>query len=386
MRRILIKTLALCVFVGSIAYVTFQLDTSPMSLKQSYKNLAKLPFGTQFTDHMFIMEWNQERGWHNSRIETYKRLSFDPSSLHMHYGQGIFEGMKAFRTIDNRCVLFRPLEHLERMNASARIMCMPEIDVSTVLKYLKELLCKDRAWIPSEKGTALYIRPTMIATEPTINLKPSACYLFFIILSPVGSLYQEGFNPVDILVCDTYTRASMGSVGEAKTGGNYAASMRAQQEAKKEACAQVLWLDPVERRYIEEVGSMNIFFITSDNEIITPELTGTILRGITRKSVLSLSRSLGFKVTERRITIDEIIEGIQSGTVKELFGTGTAAGIAPIGSLRYKNRAYVVNDRQTGPITKLLYDSLTKIQYGIAPDAERWLEPLPKVALKDGSN
>jgi branched-chain amino acid aminotransferase len=337
------------------------------------KDMSKVSFGTIFTDNMFTMEWDELHGWHNAKIGKYKPFSFDPSSIHMHYGCEIFEGMKAYKTSDGKSVLFRPRANFMRMNNSAERMCMPTIDVDFVVEQLKALVKKDADWIPTERGTSLYIRPTMIATEATINLKPSNKFLFFIIMSPVGAIYKEGFNPVAILVSEKYTRASIGGVGNVKTGGNYAASMLAQNEAKKEGYAQVMWLDPVERKYVEEVGSMNIFFVIN-NEIITPELTGTILPGITRNSILKLGKKMNFKMIERKISIDEIINAINNGTCTEIFGTGTAAVISPVGKFQYKDQIYIINNNQTGPITKQLFKDLTDIQYGAQLDTFNWIE------------
>ncbi len=331
------------------------------------------PFGSQFTDHMFVMEWNTEQGWYNKRIQPYQSFQLDPAVASLHYGQEIFEGMKAFAATNDRIVLFRPRNNLTRMNNSARIMCMPEIDVEEVLSWLKKLVELDKQWVPTERGTSLYIRPTMIATQKTLNLKPSTDFIFFIILSPVGALYEQGFNPVSILVSEHYTRASAGGVGQAKAGGNYAASMRAQKEAQAVGCAQVLWLDPIERNYIEEVGAMNIFFVI-DGVVVTPSLTDSILPGITRLSVLELCKANGIACQERRITIHEVVEGIKNGSVTEIFGSGTAAVITPVGSLRYKGTTYTVNNNQTGPFTQKLFTLLTDIQYGISEDIHNWVE------------
>ena len=339
-------------------------------------------FGTIFTNHMFVMEWTSKNGWHNARIESYKPFSFDPASLHMHYGSEIFEGLKAHRTEQGNILLFRPRDHLHRMNQSAKRMCMPEIDVDFVLQALKLLIKQDQEWVPDTQGASLYIRPTMIATESTINLKISEKYLFFILLSPVYALYKDGFKPIPILVSERYTRSSIGGVGQAKTGGNYAASMLAQKEAKEQGCAQVLWLDPVERTYIEEVGSMNIFFVIN-NELITPELTGTILPGITRKSVLELAQKAGLTVIEKRISLEEVLEAIEAGACTEIFGTGTAAVISPIGSLRYKNKDYIVNGGKTGKITQDIFTQLTSVHRGIAPDLYGWTENITPKAVQN---
>ncbi len=329
--------------------------------KESTRDMSPAGFGQVFTDHMFVMEWNEKDGWHNMRIQSYRPFSVDPAALHMHYGQEIFEGMKAFYTEDKHIVLFRPEEHLKRFNQSAQIMCMPEIDVNAVLSWVKKLVKIDRCWVPQDRGQSLYIRPTMIATEATINLKPSASYTFFVVLSPVGSFYEKGFAPIDIMVTDTFTRSSIGGVGMAKTGGNYAASMRAQKEAHQKGYAQVLWLDSVERKFVEEVGTMNIFFVIRDT-LVTPMLTGTILPGITRKTVLEVAQEWGMSVSERKISIDEVVNGIKTGSIKEAFGTGTAVGIAPIGKIAYKNNVYAINEGKTGPVTYKIYNKIMAIQ------------------------
>jgi branched-chain amino acid aminotransferase len=339
-------------------------DREPVDVK----NLA---FGTVFTDNMFVMKWSESQGWHDARIEPYHAFSFDPSSLHLHYGSEIFEGMKAFRTAEDHFVLFRPQEHLQRMNRSAKRMMMPEIDTHFVEAELKKLVSADSRWVPKDPGTSLYIRPTMVATQKTINLVVSNEYLFYIIMSPVGSFYKNGQKPTSILVSDTYTRSSVGGVGDVKTGGNYAASMMAQHDAKKQGYDQVLWLDPVERRYVEEVGSMNIFFVMGD-EIVTPELTGTILPGITRKSVLEYGRAQGWKMTERRISIDEVVQSIENGTCTEIFGTGTAAVISSVGKLRYKGKDFIVADIAHS-YTQKVYDAITGIQQGRVTDEWGWL-------------
>lgn len=336
------------------------------------KDINNIEFGSVFTDHMFIMDWDSQNGWSNARIEPYKPFVIDPSSIHLHYGMEIFEGMKAYKSADDKVFLFRPTNNFNRMNDSAKRICMPEIDVHFVLEQLKLLVKNDQDWIPNQKGTSLYIRPTMIATENTINLRPSKSFKFFIIMSPVGAIYKEGFNPVPILVSEKYTRSSIGGVGNVKTGGNYAASMLAQKEAKDQGFSQVLWLDPVHRRNIEEVGAMNIFFVI-DGELVTPQLTGTILPGITRDSVIKLAQSLGYKVCERQISIDELTELIENKRCSEIFGTGTAAVISPVGKIKYKDKEYTINNNQTGDITKTLFNTLTGIQQGSIEDKFDWV-------------
>ncbi|HXW85722.1 MAG TPA: branched-chain amino acid aminotransferase [Candidatus Bathyarchaeia archaeon] len=334
---------------------------------------APTTFGTHFTDHMFVMEWNKDRGWHNQRIEPYHNFSFPPSSAHMHYGQEIFEGMKAFRTKDNTCVIFRPYDHFERMNQSAHIMSMPEIDPKTVTQWLKKLLIVDKSWIPGDLGTALYLRPTMIATDAHLKLKPSDTYLFFIIMSPVGSYYASGSKPLSLLVEDTLTRATIG-VGQAKTGGNYAASMRAHTAALNAGCDQVLWLDSRQHQNIEEAGSMNIFFVYNDGSVVTPALSGSILPGMTRRSIITLGSSWNMSVAERILPIETVLHDIERGKITESFGTGTAAVVTPIGKMIYKNTSYTIGDGTMGPVTKQFFDGLTSIQYGNVPDSFSWLE------------
>jgi len=293
----------------------------------------------------------------------------------LHYAQMSFEGLKAYQTDSGEHVLFRPRENFKRMNRTSLRMCLPELDIEEVLTTLKKLLRLDSGWVPYEAGTSLYIRPTILATEEAIGLKVSSKYLFFIILSPVGPYYPQGFNPVKIMVSEKYVRAVPGGVGYAKTGGNYAASILAEKEAKELGYTQVLWLDAVERRYIEEVGSMNIFFLINE-EIVTPQLTGSILPGITRMSVLELGKHWGLKVSERRVSIDEILKGLKDGSVTEIFGSGTAAVISPVGVLSYKGEECQVGNGETGPITSRFYEQLTGIQYGKVADPFDWVESI----------
>ncbi len=339
------------------------------------QDVSNLIFGTQFTNHMFLMEWDRGTGWHDARIEPYHHLTLEPSAIIFHYGQESFEGLKAYHTSSGSYVLFRPDQNFARMNRTARRMCLPEFDEQFVLNALKKLLRLEIDWIPKEEGTSLYIRPTVIATEPALGLKESASFLFFIILCPVGPYYPEGFNPVKIIVSEEYTRAAPGGVGEAKTAGNYAASTLAEKKSKEKGYTQVLWLDAVERRYVEEVGSMNIFFVIND-EIVTPQLTGTILPGITRDSVLQLSRSWDLKTSERRITIDEAVQAIEDGSLTEIFGSGTAAVISPVSALHYQGKEHPIGNGATGPIARRFFDEIMRIQYGKAQDMFQWLEPI----------
>lgn len=340
------------------------------NLKQKPKDVLKVPFGTEFTDHMFSMKYSDGR-WHDAIIHPYGDLSLSPAALCLHYGQGIFEGMKAYRR-KNRTLLFRPERNFIRFNESAVRMVMPEIDTDFALHSLKELLRVEREWVPEVKGSSLYIRPTMIATQPKLGVKPSDEYLYYVILSPVGPYFKEGFSPVKIYLSSEHVRAVRGGVGAAKTMGNYAASLLAGTKASEVGYSQVLWMDALERKYLEEVGTMNIF-VKFDDELVTPPLTGSILSGITRDSVLTLTRDMGLTVNERPISIDEVIEGIANGKVTEMFGCGTAAIIAPVGSLWHKNNSYTISDGKTGKLTQHLFDELTGIQSGERTDPYGWV-------------
>lgn len=334
-----------------------------------------LGFGQLFTDHMFVMPYDVERGWHDPAVTPYAKFSLDPAAMVFHYGQAIFEGLKAYRGADDAIRLFRPTANLERMNNSATRLCMPTLPLDTALAGLKALVRTDAAWVPSAPGATLYIRPTMVATEAALGVRPARQYLFFIIMSPVGAYYPEGFNPVKIYVTDQYVRAVPGGVGAVKAAGNYAASIRAAEEAKKKGFTQVLWLDAAERRYIEEVGTMNIFFVIG-NEVITPPLAGSILPGITRDSVLRLVRDWGYTVVERPIAIDEVLAASERGQLKEAFGTGTAAVISPVGAMHYQGRDCVLNNGKTGALSQRLFDELQAIQYGRAKDPYGWVVTL----------
>lgn len=332
---------------------------------------SKLSFGKQFTDHMFLMNYTPEKGWHNARIEPYGPLSLNPSTNVLHYGQGVFEGLKAYRTKDNKVLLFRPDENAKRLRASCERLCIPPIDEADVVQAIVTLVKTDIDWVPSAPGTSLYIRPFIISVDPFLGVHPSYTYLFMIIIGPVGPYYPGGLNPTSIYVEDFYKRASKGGMGHAKTMGNYAASLIAQEKAIKLNCIQTLWLDAHEGKYIEEVGAMNVFFVIGD-KVITPELSGSILPGITRKSTLEIAEALGHKTEERKISVDEVIKALKNGDMKECFGTGTAAVISPVGELVYKDVRYVINDNKIGKISQKLYDTLTGIQYGIIKDTRGW--------------
>jgi len=332
---------------------------------------SALGFGTFFTDHMFNMDYSPEKGWHNPRIEPYAPIVMDPSTMVLHYGQAIFEGLKAYKTDSGEIQLFRPQDNFKRFNKSGNMLCMPELDEEFVLDALMQLLNIEKNWVPGEPGTSLYIRPTIIATDPYIGLRSSHTYRFFIILSPVGAYYPEGFDPVKIWVTTDYVRAVRGGVGQAKTAGNYAASLYATDLANKDGYTQVMWLDGVDLEYVEEVGSMNIFFLIGD-ELITPELNRSILSGITRDSVLKLAQSWGVKVAERRISIHEIYEAHEKGTLKEVFGSGTAAVISPVGMIKFDGREITVGDGKVGPFAAKLFNELMNIQYGKTADQFNW--------------
>ncbi|MBN1947077.1 MAG: branched-chain amino acid aminotransferase [Bradymonadales bacterium] len=334
---------------------------------------SKLGFGRHFSDHMFLMEYTPDRGWHNARIEPRHPLSLDPATMVLHYGQEAFEGLKAYRGQDRGIYLFRYRDNLQRLNNSAERLVMPTFDIDFVASALKKLVLLDQRWIPTSPGSALYIRPNLIATDPFIGVRPSRNYLLYIIVGPVGAYYPEGFNPVSIYVSDHYVRAVKGGIGAAKTGGNYAASLAAQREAQQQGFTQVLWLDAIEHRYVEEVGTMNIMFVI-DDEIVTSPLTGSILPGITREAVITIARHWGLKMVERMLGIDEVVECATNGRLTECFGTGTAAIISPVGRIHYMGKTHTVADGQTGPISKRLYDYILGLQYGRIEDPFGWVE------------
>ena len=327
----------------------------------------ELGFGKHFTDHMFVMDYDEGQGWHDPQIVPYGPLTLDPSCMIFHYGQGIFEGLKAYKAKDGGVLLFRPYNNMNRVNVSNERLCIPPIDVEFGVEATKTLVNLDKDWIPEGENTALYIRPFIIATDPHLGVHPSHSYKFIIILSPVGAYYKEGINPVKIYVEDDYVRAVRGGIGFAKTPGNYAASIKAQQVAENKGYTQVLWLDGVERKYIEEVGTMNVFF-KIDGEIITPELNGSILAGITRDSSIQVLRSWGLKVTERKLGIQEVYDAHASGKLEEVFGTGTAAVISPVGELNWDGKIIAINNGEIGEISNRLYHTITGIQNGEMED------------------
>lgn len=331
-----------------------------------------LVFGHNFTDHMFIMDYTEGIGWHDPRVIPYQPISLDPSTMVLHYGQAIFEGLKAYKAKDGRVLLFRPNKNMERINISNERICIPPIDEDFAIEAIRTLVNIDKDWIPEAEGTSLYIRPFIIATDPYLGVRPSNTYMFMIILSPVGMYYPEGINPVKIYVEPNYVRAVKGGIGFAKTPGNYAASLKAQVEAEVKGYTQVLWLDGIERKYIEEVGTMNVFFKIK-GEVVTPALEGSILAGITRDSTIALLKHWGIPVVERRISIEEIFEAQAKGTLEEAFGTGTAAVISPIGELNWAGNKILINEGKTGELSARIYDTITGMQNGSLADELGWI-------------
>jgi len=331
-----------------------------------------LGFGNLFSDHMFILDYTEGKGWHDARIVPYGPLPYEPSMMTFHYGQSIFEGLKAYRAADGDIVLFRPDQNMKRLNESCDRLCIPRIDEAFCLEAMRTLVELDKDWIPAAKDTSLYVRPFVIATDPYLGVRPSDTYQFIIITGPVGAYYKEGLNPVKIWVESEYVRAVIGGLGQAKAAANYAASLKAQVVAKKNGYTQVLWLDGIERKFIEEVGTMNVFFVIGD-EVVTPALNGSILPGITRKSSIDLLRSWGMKVTERRLSIAEVYEAAANGMLKEAFGTGTAAVISPIGELFWAGKSITLSGGTIGPVSQRLYDEMTGIQYKTMSDPFNWV-------------
>jgi branched-chain amino acid aminotransferase len=331
----------------------------------------QLGFGRHFTDHMFVMDYSISTGWSQPRITPYEPISLDPAAVIFHYGQTVFEGLKAYRTEDNRILLFRPDQNFKRLNQSSERLSMPAINEEEVLEYLKQLISVEKDWVPSSQGTSLYIRPFIIATEAFLGLAASKEYKLVIIMSPVGSYYANGIHPVSIKVEEHYTRAVRGGTGTAKTAGNYCATFNAQAKATSEGFSQVLWLDAIEKKYVEEVGTSNAFFVVN-GEVITPELSGSILPGITRMSVIEMLKSWGIPVTERKISIEEIYQYYEEGLLEEVFSTGTAAVISPIGELEWQGKKIEINNKKIGQVSQKLYDTLTGIQTGKFPDTYNW--------------
>ena len=332
----------------------------------------KLGFGKIFTDHMFVMNYTEGKGWHDPRIEPFHNISLSPAAMVYHYGQEMFEGLKAYKGPDGNVYLFRPDMNAKRTNATNERLVIPQLPVEDFVQAVSAVVDVDRDWIPTEPGTSMYIRPFIIATDEKLGVHPSHTYLFAIILSPVGAYYASGINPVKICIERDYVRAVRGGTGFAKVGGNYASSLKGQEKAESRGYAQVLWLDGIERKYIDEVGAMNVFFVI-DGEVITPSLDeGNILPGVTRASAIELLKSWGIPVTERRLAIDEVLTAAKEGRLNEAFGTGTAAVISPIGELNDEGEKHILNGNKIGPISQRLYDTLTGIQWGKIEDTMGW--------------
>jgi len=348
--------------------ITFEKNLNP---KQKPADQSALGFGVYFTDHMFLMTYDDGEGWHDPRIVPYGPIALDPAAMCLHYGQEVFEGLKAYCGADGKIRLFRPAENMARLNLSNGRLCIPPIDEAFAVHAVEELVKVDRDWIPTQDGASLYIRPFIFATDPFVGVRPSRQYIFAVILSPVGAYYASGLNPVKIFVEEKYVRAVKGGLGFTKAAANYASSLRAQQEAQAKGFSQVLWLDGVERKYIEEVGTMNVFFAIND-EIITPALQGSILGGITRKSCIEILRAWDYNVTERPLALEEVVAAAKSGALKEAFGSGTAAVVSPIGELACGGETLSINNGEIGAISQRLYDELTGIQWGKLADPYGW--------------
>ena len=333
---------------------------------------SKLVFGKCMTDHMFIIDYDAGQGWHDARIIPYGPLMIDPAAKVLHYAEEIFEGLKAYRTADGSIQLFRVMDNIKRMNDSADRLCMPQIPEDMAFEGIKALVEMEQEWVPSEKDTSLYIRPFMIGLDAALGVHSSHHVQFIVVVCPVGAYYPEGLNPVKIYIEDQDVRAVKGGTGMAKTGGNYAASLRAGNRAEAKGYTQVLWLDGVHRKYIEEVGAMNVMFKV-DGKILTPDLNGSVLPGITRRSCIQLLKDWGYEVEERRISAEELFEAAKSGKLEEAWGTGTAAVISPIGELAEGDEKCIINNNQIGEVTQKLYDELTGIQWGRVADPHNWI-------------
>jgi branched-chain amino acid aminotransferase len=366
-----------------VLFNTFQIDkgdknmeiriiqAAPDKLKQKPTDESQLGFGRIFTDHFFNVKYHSDKGWYDPTVEPYRPLELDPTAMCLHYGQEIFEGLKAYHGKGGEIFLFRPTENVNRMNTSAERLCMPAIEPDLFMDALKKLVILEKDWIPRGEGTSLYIRPTMIATEAALGVHPANEYLFFIVVGPVGAYYPEGFSPTKIYVSDEYVRAARGGIGAIKAAGNYAASLYASRIAIEQGYTQVLWLDAIQRKYVEEVGTSNIFFVMGE-ELITPPLSGTILPGVTRDSVIRLARSWGVKVIEKALSMEEIIAAQAGGSLKEVFASGTAAIVSPVGQINYRGKVHVISGGKIGSLTERLYNEILQIQYGEKTDPFGW--------------
>jgi branched-chain amino acid aminotransferase len=352
---------------------------APATPERIAEVLANPGFGVHFTDHMVTARWNRTEGWHGATVEPYRPIELDPAAMVLHYGQAIFEGLKAYRHVDGSIQAFRPEENAERFRRSATRLAMPELPDELFLGSLRELVAVDGRWVPAEDEESLYLRPYMISTEVGLGVRPAAEYLYLVIASPAGSYFASGVKPVSVWLSHEYVRAAPGGTGAAKFAGNYAASLVAQAQAAEEGCDQVVWLDAVERRWVEEMGGMNLFFVFGSGEdarVVTPELSGSLLPGVTRNSLLTLATELGYAVEERRISTEEWEKKVESGELTEVFACGTAAVITPVGSVKHAEGSFTINGGRTGEVSKRLRDALTAIQRGTAPDTHGWLTQL----------
>lgn len=345
-------------------------------LKDKPESEQNLGFGKRFTDHMFVAEYTAEKGWHNARIQPYAPFSIDPASPVLHYGQEIFEGLKAYRRADGEILLFRAIENARRMNRSADRMVMPAMDPAMQVEAMERLVDIERDWVPCSEGTSLYLRPTMIADGAALGVHAAPHYYYFIICSPSGAYYANGMKPIRIYIEDTYVRAVKGGMGFAKTGGNYACSLKAAEEANAQGYDQVLWLDGKHNTYVQEVGAMNMMFVI-DGKLVTPELDGSILPGITRNSILTMARDRGMEVVETLLSVDELVRAYDEGRLTEAFGTGTAAVVSPVGEITYKGKQMILNGGEIGPVSMSLYEELVGIQRGISEDKRGWSTVVP---------
>jgi branched-chain amino acid aminotransferase len=354
--------------------------SNPLSDAEREARLADPGFGRYFTDHMVTVRWTEGRGWHDAELVPYAPIELDPAVMVLHYGQSIFEGLKAYRHADGSIQLFRPWENARRFQRSARRLAMPELPEDLFIDAIDALVQADAAWVPSEPDHSLYLRPFMFATEVGLGVRPANSYLFMLIAAPAGAYFKGGIKPVTVWLSQEYTRAAPGGTGEAKCAGNYAASLIAQAEAATKGCDQVVWLDAVEHRFVEEMGGMNLYFVRgsgADARVMTPALTGTLLPGVTRDSLLSLAADLGYGAEEGRISTDEWRAGNASGEITEVFACGTAAVITPVGEVRSNSHAWTVADGQPGAVTMRLRQALLDLQTGVAPDTHGWLRSVP---------
>jgi len=349
------------------------IKTTNPKTKPTKEEESSLGFGKRFSDHMFIMDYNEEKGWHNGRVVPYGPLVLDPAAVVFHYGQELFEGLKAYKHENGEVVLFRPIDNIRRMNETCERICIPTIDEEVAMDAIKTIVDVDRDWVPTSFGTSLYVRPFIIGTQPFLGVHPANEYMFVIILAPSGYYYPNGLAPTKIYVEDKYVRAVVGGTGNTKIGANYAISLKAQMDAEEKGYNQVLWLDGIERKYVEEIGTSNAFFVI-DGTVITAPLAGTILPGVTRRTVIQVLKDKGIPIEERKLSIDEVITAHKEGKLDEVFASGTAAVISPVGYMEYKGEGYTINNNEIGELSQMLYDAITEIQYGKVEDTHGWIE------------